>query len=167
MANSFSPFFHTDFPLSSRSFIRLCFTYGLFHFNFSLLYFTRGARLEFLFFWRDVYYRVMFREIFLFSLCQYLWPADRHDLSFLKPNYSWPLIHLAFLFSHLWPGALHISLRTHKTQPRGWRKRTNELTRTWISSKSKRREFVTNLCRSSYICSLSGACILHETSQNH
>ena len=62
------------------------------------------------------------------------------------------------------PGALHISLRTLKTQPRGWKKRTNEQTRTWVSSKRKRRGFVTLLCSSPYICRLSRACILRETS---
>ena len=41
------------------------------------------------------------------------WP---HYISFLKPNYSWPVIHLV-VFSHLWPGALHISLQIHKIQP--------------------------------------------------
>ena len=73
--------------------------------------------------------------------------ADPYYLSFLKPNYSWPVIHLVG-FSHLRPGALHISLQTHKTLPRGWKKRTNEQTRGWVSSKCKRREFVTLLCSS-------------------
>ena len=85
-------------------------------------------------------------------------------LSFLEPNYSWPVIHLVF-FSHLRPGVLRISLRTHKTQPRGWRKRTNERTRTWVSSKRKKGEvYVTLLCSSPCICRLSRACILRETS---
>ena len=62
------------------------------------------------------------------------------------------------------PGALHISLWTHKTQLRGWKKGTKEQTRTAISSKCKRREFVTLLCSSPCICMLSRACILRETS---
>ena len=87
-----------------------------------------------------------------------------HYLSFLKPNYSWPVIHQMF-FSLLWPGAFHISLRTHKTQPRRWKKRTNEQTRAWVSSKHMKREVhVTLLCSSPCICWLSWACILRETS---
>ena len=85
--------------------------------------------------------------------------AGRPPLSQLpKPNYSWPVIHLV-VFSHLRPGALHISLRTHKTQPRGWKKRINEQRRTWVSSKRKKSEFVTLLCCSPCICRLSRACI--------
>ena len=40
-------------------------------------------------------------------------------------------------FSYLRPGVLHISLQILKTQPRVGKKRTNEQTRTWVSSKRK------------------------------
>ena len=85
-------------------------------------------------------------------------PQPSDPKSFLKPNYSWPVFHLVGS-SHLRPGALHISLRTHKTQPSGWKKRTNEQARAWVSSKRKRREFVTPLCSSPCIYRLSQACI--------
>ena len=63
------------------------------------------------------------------------------------------------------PGASHISLRPHKTQPRGWRKRTNEQIQAWVSSKRKKGEvYVTLLCSSPYINRLTRACILRETS---
>ena len=62
-------------------------------------------------------------------------------------------------------GASHISLQTHKTQPRGWKKITNEQIRTWVSSKRKRREFVTLLCSSPCICRRAFADVhLRETS---
>ena len=52
-------------------------------------------------------------------------------------------------FSHLRPGALHISLQICKTQPKEWRKRTNKQTRTWVNSKRKKGEvYVTLLCSS-------------------
>ena len=41
-------------------------------------------------------------------------------------------------FSHLWPGVFHISLQIRKAQSRGWKKRTNEQTQTWVSSKRKK-----------------------------
>ena len=63
--------------------------------------------------------------------------ADRPPLSQIR---------LSGGFSHLWPGPLHISLRTHKTQPRGWKKRTNEQTQTWFSSKRKKGNSVTLFC---------------------
>ena len=63
------------------------------------------------------------------------------------------------------PEALHISVRIHKIQPRGWRKRTNEQTRVWVSFKRKMGEiYETLLCSSASICRLSQACILRETS---
>ena len=63
------------------------------------------------------------------------------------------------------PGALHISLQIRKTQPKGWRKRTNEQTRAWVSSKRKKGEvYVTHFCTSPCICRLSWACVLRETS---
>ena len=40
--------------------------------------------------------------------------------------------------SGLWPGVSHISLQIRKAQPRGGRKRSNERTRTWVSSKRKK-----------------------------
>ena len=40
--------------------------------------------------------------------------------------------------SGFWSQASHIFLQIHKTQPRGWRKRTNEQTRTWVKSKRKK-----------------------------
>ena len=46
----------------------------------------------------------------IIPLCQYPSPADPHYLSFLKPQMA------ISGFSHLQPGVLHISLRTHKTQ---------------------------------------------------
>ena len=67
--------------------------------------------------------------------------------------------------SGFWSGALHISLHIRKTQPRGWRKITNEQTRVWVSPKGKKGEvFVTVLHGSPCICRLSRACILRETS---
>ena len=69
------------------------------------------------------------------------------------------------VFSHLRPGALHISLGTLKTLLGGWRKRTNEQKRDWLSSKRKKgKVYVTLLYSSPCICRLSRACILRETS---
>ena len=48
--------------------------------------------------------------------------------------------------SSLRPGVLHISLQIRKAQPRGWKKRTNEQTRTWVSSKRKKGEVYLTLC---------------------
>ena len=62
------------------------------------------------------------------------------------------------------PGALHISLQIGKTQPRGWKERTNEQTRTWVSSKRIKLGVYVTLCNSPCICRLSWACILRETS---
>ena len=68
-------------------------------------------------------------------------------------------------FSHFPPGAFYISLQIRKTQPRRWKKRTNEQTWTWVSSKRKKGEFyVTLLCISPCICRLSRTFILRETS---
>ena len=47
------------------------------------------------------------------------------------------------------PGALHISLRTYKTQQIGWKKGTNEQTRAWVGSKCKKGEVFATLLSSS------------------
>ena len=79
-----------------------------------------------------------------------------HYDSFFKPHYS---------SSGFRPRALNISLQIRKTQLRGWKKRTNEQTRTWVSSKCKKGDvYVTHLSFSPCICRLSWACILHKTS---
>ena len=94
-------------------------------------------------------------KLFLALLRQYPLPADPLYISFLL---------LASDSScGFRPGALHISLQIRKTYPRVCRRRTNEPTRTWVSSKLKKGE-VTLLCGSPCICRLSRACILRETS---
>ena len=67
-------------------------------------------------------------------LCQY--PAGRpHNLSFLQPLMA---SDSSSGFSHLCPRVFHIPLQIRKAQPRGWKKRTNEQTLTWVSSKRKK-----------------------------
>ena len=86
------------------------------------------------------------------------WP---HYLSFLKPNYSWSVIPL-LVFSHLGPEALHISLRTHKIQPREWKRKKKRRN----TSKRKKRE-VALLYSSLCICRLSRACISAKLPQSY
>ena len=88
-------------------------------------------------------------------------PAEPHKISFLKP-----LIAISG-FSYLRTGALHISLRTHKTQPSGWKK-TNKRTNTDLSQleAQERGRLCNTLCSSPCICRLSRACILRQTSTN-
>ena len=113
---------------------------------------------------KDIFNHVYFTHIQIHKRVTTPLAGRPRNLSFLKPNYSLPVIHLV-VFPHLRPGALHISLQTRKTQPRGWRKRTNEQTRAWVSPQRKIGEvYVTRMCRYPCICRLSRACILHETS---
>ena len=69
------------------------------------------------------------------------------------------------VFSHFQLGVLHISLRPHKYNREGGRKRINQQIWTWVSSKRKKGESVWHFsCSFPYICRLSRACILRETS---
>ena len=65
-------------------------------------------------------------------------------------------------FSHLRPEVFHIPLWTHKTQPRGWRKRKQTQTR--VSSKRKKREVCDTFLA---FCELSQACIRAKFPQSH
>ena len=87
-----------------------------------------------------------------------LLPADPHYISFFKPNYSWPVIHLVVSDQ----GYHTFLYRYTKHNQEGGRKRTNEQTRTWASSKRK-KEGVCDSVYSLCICRLSRACILHKT----
>ena len=71
-------------------------------------------------------------------------PAGRPTIS-TSLNHSWPS-ESSSGFSHLLPGLFHIPLQIRKAQLRGWEKRTNEQTRTWVGSKCKRGRSVTLLC---------------------
>ena len=68
-------------------------------------------------------------------------------------------------FSHFQLGLLHITLQIRKAQPRGCENK-NQRTNTGLGQlQAQEREIcVTILCSFSCICSLSRACILHETS---
>ena len=92
-------------------------------------------------------------------------PADRPPdyISFLDPNYSWPVIHLE-VFSHFRSWASHISLQIRKIQPRGWKKRTNERTRTWVSSKRKKWGIYDTFVQLFVHLQANAGKYLHETS---
>ena len=79
---------------------------------------------------------------FTLDLCQY--PLADPSISG-SLNHSW-LLESSSGFSHLRPGVFHISLLIRKAQQRGWKKRTNKQTRTWVSSKRRRGKSVTLLC---------------------
>ena len=67
--------------------------------------------------------------------------AGPHYISFFKPNFSWPRIRLVVL-SHFRLEVLHISLRPHKYDRDGGRKRTNTVLG---QLQAQERQFVT-LC---------------------
>ena len=69
-------------------------------------------------------------------------------------------------FSHLRPGAFHISLQTHKTQhtqPRGWKKREQTITDLGYLQAQEGRNLGHFLC----ICGLVRACIRAKFPQSH
>ena len=79
-------------------------------------------------------------------------PADRlHYLNFL-------IVLIASAsssgFSHLWSWVFHISLQIRKTQQTGWKKKTSEQTRTWVSSKHKSG----GVCDTCAFCAPKRAC---------
>ena len=58
-------------------------------------------------------------SLFLFqSLWQYPSPADPHYLSFLKPNYTWPVVHLVGFFSSSTRGTTHFLTDAQNTAER-------------------------------------------------
>ena len=98
-----------------------------------------------------------------FIMCQYLSPAGPTISTSL--NHSWPL-ESSCGFSHLRSGLLHISLRTHKAQTRGRKKRTNEHTRTWVSSKRKREEVCDTFVQLSVHLQAIAGVYFHKTTRN-
>ena len=63
--------------------------------------------------------------------------------------------------------ALHVYLQIRKTQPRGWRKRTNYQTRTWVSSKCKKGEvYMTRLWSFPCICERVFSAKFHNVIRN-
>ena len=73
-------------------------------------------------------------------------------------NHSWPVIHLVvFIISGR---GISYSLQIRKVQRRGWKKRTNEQTRSWVSSKHKRGEVCNTFCA---FCELKRACTWVKT----
>ena len=75
------------------------------------------------------------------------WPTPDY-IKVVKVNFPWPVIRLGF-FSYFWQGILLISLRPHKIQPRGWKKKY-KLTNTDLGQLQVQvREFMT-LCLLDY-----------------
>ena len=85
---------------------------------------------------------------------------DPHYLSFLKPFIASDSSS-AFLICG--QGLFQISLQIRKAQPRGWRKRTNEQTQTWVNSKRKSGGICDTFCA---FCELTGACTRVKTLTN-
>ena len=99
--------------------------------------------------------------------CSWMWQHPRRTTpdyhKVVKPNHSWPVIHRV-VFSYSRPGVSHISLRPHKYNREGRRKRSNEQTWTWASSKRKKGESVWHFsCSLPCFCRLSRTSILRET----
>ena len=72
--------------------------------------------------------------------------SDLRYTIFLKPSYSWPVIHLVFFFSHFRLGVLHITLQIRKAQPRGWNKEQTSEHRLGSAPSAKKKREGESLC---------------------